>query len=180
MRMKQIIRKHSNKRIRAGFTLVELLVVVAIMTVVLSAVTIGVTSAMSQYRSAMRRSQTDILYSTLYESISSELRSATSIKVNEDTNVLESYHSEILNTSGAITNSLSNEDGTTTEGIICVGTHPVVSTSAYQDGVKAYIEPIVYDEDEEVFVVDLELKMDIGEGEEFVKSHTFKVHPLNY
>lgn len=176
------MKKSYNKKLNKGFTIAELLLVVAILSVVLSAITIGVSAAMRQYKSGMRRAQTDILYSTLYESICAELRSGSDYKVNEDTKELEHYHSRILNTTGNITTKNINEDGTISDdadGVIYFANIPLISTNAYQDGVKAHLEPITYDETEKLFTVELELIIDNGDGDEYVKAHTFKVNPLN-
>ena len=104
---------------RRGMTLTETLVALLIVSLVSMAVAVGVTSAIQVYHRSVEFSDTQVLFSTLTQAVTDELRYARDVEVREGTNDVTSFTSMNY---GAGCSFASDEKGQlTVKGRLLVG-----------------------------------------------------------
>ncbi len=139
--MKKIISKIKS---RAGFTLSEMLVTLAVMSLFSSAVLVGITTAFAVRRDSIIANDADILASMVADYITNELRTASKIDYkDEDGDGKSEYITYQSNESGFNKAALKldngrliiriESDGTLTDPSAAEKKYDVFSTAAYSD-----------------------------------------------
>lgn len=132
---------------RSGFTLTELLLAVAIMGILFSAIVAGVSSAAHIYRRSVALSDSQTLSSTLSNAVANELRYARNIRVTDGK---VSFDSDVFGAGVSIGDS-------SPAGRVMVGTasrqYALLSDSAYTSGLSA--SATVTDYTDGVFTVEI-------------------------
>lgn len=150
------------KKLRSnqGSSLTEMLVAIAVLSLLTLAVVTGITSSMPVYRDSTALSESSILASTLTQALQNELRYAREVQL--DGAALQSYTSPSFGVNVSIT------DG---GGRIQVGGSDLIGSGAYTTlsatAQIEYAEPFFY------------VVVDISNGEKIVRSVSFPVRPLN-
>ena len=155
--LKEKLRSHQ------GTTLVELLVAMAIMTILGGAITTGMLISARSYTNSVRSYEKDLLYSTLQYIISYELEYSTSITVDSSHQVVDvqaKTYGEKEYEDDEITRSfIADKNGRIVYAIEGDEEHeqPILSKNAYPDGMTAAIEPLTYDPETHYFHVVLSI-----------------------
>ena len=84
----------SSARRRAGFTLVEMLLTVLLMTIVLGGLTTLITAAVNVYSKVRVRSEADVLLSTAADAVAADLSTARNIQTEQDGTTIDSFYSD--------------------------------------------------------------------------------------
>ena len=169
-----------NKRnIQKGFTLVEMLCVVLLISLLSMGMVTGVSLAQRQFVKSMQRSQAPQLYTTLESLLTNELRYTTDITVDSNGTV-ETMYSTTYAIKESLTKIVSlDEDDQETSGYgeIAFGNggtyNKVLGSSAYPHGLGAIVS-ITYNGT--YFTVDLDVGSDTTGS---IVQDTFDVKPLN-
>lgn len=152
---------------RSGFTLTELLLSVAIMGFLFSAIVVGVNSAAHIYRRSVALSDSHTLVSTLSNAVANELRCARNVRVSNDE---ISFDSDVFGAGVSITDS-------SPAGRVMVGTdsrqYELLSDSAYTSGLSA--SAAVTDYTDGVFTV----KISVSGAELAERSTILNIRALN-
>lgn len=150
-------------RARRGTTLSEMLVAVAILSMVSLAITVGVSASLRVYRDSVMLSDTQTLASTLTQALMDDLRFAREIQTDSG---------------GGVTSYLSPKGGkdavvgVNDEGRITISGNELVGSGAYA-GLKAEVEGMTYDGET------VSLTLVIRSGDEDIRTVSVSVRPLN-
>ena len=165
------ISKQFAVRARSGFTLVEMLVTLAVVSMITVLLATGVSFAMNQYANTKSLSEAKILHSTLKSIISNELATTEEITLGaaseQGGRVLDSFHSkhysaESADEQGAGANKAgsqfkiigadSSSGDSSAYGEVALGAGddqskwvPLLSSAAYPYGLGAKVRAVYYD-----------------------------------
>lgn len=179
--MSTMIRKIKNSQ--SGFSLVEMLVVVLIVTISTVCLTMGIGFAMHSYHESRTQSSARMLVSTLKASIEHELMDTTTVTLGSGGKV-ESFFNRIYGDSSLMAVTV---DGATVTpvgvgeyGELYLGGDSdgrlLISSAAYSSyHLGARVVDFVYDAEKSVFSMTLEVAL----NGEVLESATFDVRPTN-
>lgn len=170
---------NNKKRIhQSGFTLIEMLCVVILVSLLSMGMATGVSLAQKEFKKSMQRAQAPQLFTTLESILTNELRYTTGFKAQGEN--IESFFSVTYALKKDLTSVVSvDEDGNVIDGYGQIAFKagetykPVLGQSAYPDGLGAKVHSITWTNNH--FTVDL----DIGSGTESYIREFFDVIPLN-
>lgn len=151
-------------RSRRGTSLVEMLAVLAIMTILGGAITTGMLISAQSYTKSVRGFEKDLLYSTLQYVISYELEYSTSITLDAATQEVvdvqaKTYGEEEYDEDEPICRSFIADNGRIVYALNSTNgwKQPILSQNAYPDGLTADIAPLTYDPENHYFHVVLSI-----------------------
>jgi len=149
-----------------GFTLIEMLAASLVLILLALILNTGLNTAMKSYRKMTAESETEVLLSSLTNTLSDELRYARDI-VTKENGDLDRY----LSVSYGRNTTLTVEDGQ-----LYANGKRVLASGAYGNGAYT-IESfeIKYDKDKEVFTVNLKVK----NAENISAEASLEIRPLN-
>ena len=167
-----------------GFSLIELLAAIVILSLVTGGLVTGVILSSNQYKESIRQSEASQLYNTISSLLTNELRFTNKISYKEGTtNEVEaiksvSYQIDESNLCKIYVLYESGYDAGDNYGRIALGDNDkknyLLGNAAYTNDLGAKIHSITYDTDN-MFTVEL----DIGYDTKTVIRQTFNVRPLN-
>lgn len=110
---------------KKGFSITEMLVVVAILSLLTVAISTSMTGAMTTYQTSVKHSESAVLTSTLTQTLNDELRYARDIEIEgtADTGKLKTYTSSVYGKDADI--------GVNTDGQVTVKSLPILGSGAY-------------------------------------------------
>ena len=164
-----------------GFSLIELLAAILILSLVSGGLVTGVVLSNKQYKSSIRQSEASELYNTISSLLNYELKLTNEIKLNGDKLVAFKSISYQIDESSLCNIYVLYESGYPAEGNygrIAFGNSDkknyLLGNAAYTNGLGAQLN-ITYDDTNKIFKVDL----DIGYDKISVIHKVFKVRSLN-
>ena len=172
------------KRRSKGFSLVELLAAILILSLVSGGLVTGILLSSNQYKNSMRQSEANELYNTISSLLTNELRFTNKIRYKTGTNEVEAFKSVSyqIDDENLCNIYILNDEGylTIKYGHIALGeidkkVNYLIGAAAYTNGLGAKIHGIKYDTTEKLFTVDL----DIGYNDKSIIRNTFNVRALN-
>ena len=178
--MKEAITIMNNK----GFSLIELLAAILILSLVTGGLVTGVVLSSNQYKESIRQSEASQLYNTISSLLTNELRFTNKISYKEGTNEVEaiksiSYQIDESNLCTIYVLYNSGFDAGDHYGMIALGDNEkknyLLGNAAYTNDLGAKICSITYNETQKLFTVDL----DIGYKDKSIIKNTFNVRALN-
>ena len=169
-----------------GFTMIELLAAILILSLVSGGLVTGVVMSNKQYKSSIRQSEASELYNTISSLLTNELRFTNEIRYKENSseNEIEAFKSisyqidestlckiYVLYSNGYVA-------GVDNYGQIAFGDEEkknyLLGNAAYTNGLGAKVN-ITYDEINRIFTV----KLDIGYKDKSIINQEFNVRALN-
>ena len=175
-----IMKKRSN-----GFSLIELLAAILILSLVTGGLVTGVVLSSNQYKNSIRQSEASELYNTISSLLSNELRFTNKIRYKENTNEIEAFKSVSyqIDESSLCKIYILYESGFEARdkyGLIALGDNErknhLLGNAAYTNDLGAKIHRITYDDTNKLFTVDL----DIGYKDKSIIRNKFNVRALNW
>lgn len=173
------------KRRSKGFSLVELLAAILILSLVSGGLVTGIILSSNQYKNSMRQSEANELYNTISSLLTNELRFTNKIRYKTGTNEVEAFKSVSyqIDDENLCNIYVLNDEGylTIKYGHIALGeinknnVNYLIGAAAYTNGLGAKIHGIKYDTTEKLFTVDL----DIGYNDKSIIRNIFNVRALN-
>ena len=157
-----------------GFSLIELLAAILILSLVTGGLVTGVILSSNQYKESIRQSEASQLYNTISSLLTNELRFTNKISYKEGTtNEVEaiksvSYQIDESNLCKIYVLYESGYDAGDNYGRIALAT--------YTNDLGAKIHSITYDRTQKLFTVDL----DIGYNDKSIIRNEFNVRALNW
>ena len=141
---------NNKKRIhQSGFTLIEMLCVVILVSLLSMGMATGVSLAQKEFKKSMQRAQAPQLFTTLESILTNELRYTTGFKAQEGN--VESFFSVTYALKKDLTSVVSvDEDGNVINGYGQIAFKagetykPVLGQSAYPDGLGAKVTSITW------------------------------------
>ena len=180
--MKEAITIMNNK----GFSLIELLAAILILSLVTGGLVTGVVLSSNQYKESIRQSEASQLYNTISSLLTNELRFTNKISYKEGTtNEVEaiksiSYQIDESNLCKFYVLFESGFPAGDSYGRIALGDDDkknyLLGNAAYTNDLGAKIHSITYDRTQELFTVVL----DIGYKDKSIIRNTFNVRALNW
>ena len=168
-----------------GFSLIELLAAIVILSLVTGGLVTGVILSSNQYKESIRQSEASELYNTISSLLTNELRFTNKISYKEGTtNEVEaiksvSYQIDESNLCKIYVLYESGYDAGDDYGRIALGDNDkknyLLGNAAYTNDLGAKIHSITYDEISKLFTVDL----DIGYKDKSIIRNKFNVRALN-
>lgn len=168
-----------------GFSLIELLAAIVILSLVTGGLVTGVILSSNQYKESIRQSEASQLYNTISSLLTNELRFTNKISYKEGTNEVEaiksiSYQIDESNLCKIYILYESGYDAGNNYGRIALGDNDkknyLLGNAAYTNDLGAKIHSIRYDSTSELFTVDL----DIGYKDKSIIRNKFNVRALNW
>ena len=169
-----------------GFSLIELLAAIVILSLVTGGLVTGVILSSNQYKESIRQSEAIQLYNTISPLLTNELRFTNKISYKEGTtNEVEaiksvSYQIDESNLCKIYVLYESGYDAGDDYGRIALGDNDkknyLLGNAAYTNDLGAKIHSITYDEINKLFTVDL----DIGYKDKSIIRNKFNVRALNW
>lgn len=164
-----------------GFSLIELLATILILSLVSGGIVTGVMLSNKQYKSSIRQSEASELYNTISSLLNYELKLTNEVKLDADKLVAFKSISYQIDESSLCNIYVLYESGYTAGdnyGQIAFGNDDkknyLLGNAAYTNGLGAKLN-ITYSETNKMFMVDL----DIGYDTKSVIHQTFNVRALN-
>ena len=180
--MKEAITIMNNK----GFSLIELLAAILILSLVTGGLVTGVILSSNQYKESIRQSEASQLYNTISSLLTNELRFTNKISYKEGTtNEVETIKSVSyqIDESNLCKIYVLYESGFPADGNygrIALGDNDkknyLLGNAAYTNDLGAKIHSITYDRTQKLFTVDL----DIGYNDKSIIRNEFNVRALNW
>ena len=168
-----------------GFSLIELLAAILILSLVTGGLVTGVILSSNQYKESIRQSEASQLYNTISSLLTNELRFTNKISYKEGTtNEVEaiksvSYQIDESNLCKIYVLYESGYDAGDNYGRIALGDNDkknyLLGNAAYTNDLGAKIHSITYDRTQKLFTVDL----DIGYNDKSIIRNEFNVRALN-
>ncbi len=169
-----------------GFSLIELLAAIVILSLVTGGLVTGVILSSNQYKESIRQSEASELYNTISSLLTNELRFTNKISYKEGTtNEIEaiksvSYQIDESNLCKIYVLYESGYDAGDDYGRIALGDNDkknyLLGNAAYTNDLGAKIHSITYDEISKLFTIDL----DIGYKDKSIIRNKFNVRALNW
>ena len=168
-----------------GFSLIELLAAIVVLSLVTGGLVTGVILSSNQYKESIRQSEASQLYNTISSLLTNELRFTNKISYKEGTNEVEaiksvSYQIDESNLCKIFVLYESGFDAGDNYGRIALGDNDkknyLLGNAAYTNDLGAKIHRITYDETQKLFTVDL----DIGYKDKSIIRNKFNVRALNW
>ena len=169
-----------------GFSLIELLAAIVILSLVTGGLVTGVILSSNQYKESIRQSEASQLYNTICSLLTNELRFTNKISYKEGTtNEVEaiksvSYQIDESNLCKIFVLYESGYDAGDDYGRIALGDNDkknyLLGNAAYTNDLGAKIHSITYDDTNKLFTVDL----DIGYKDKSIIRNKFNVRALNW
>lgn len=168
-----------------GFSLIELLAAILILSLVTGGLVTGVVLSSNQYKESIRQSEASQLYNTISSLLTNELRFTNKISYKEGTNEVEaiksiSYQINESNLCKILVLYESGFPAGDNYGRIAFGDNNnknyLLGNAAYTNDLGAKIHSITYDNTQKLFTVDL----DIGYKDKSIIRNTFNVRALNW
>lgn len=164
-----------------GFSLIELLATILILSLVSGGIVTGVMLSNKQYKSSIRQSEASELYNTISSLLNYELKLTNEVKLDADKLVAFKSISYQIDESSLCNIYVLYESGYPagdSYGRIAFGNNDkknyLLGNAAYTNGLGAKLN-ITYSETNKMFMVDL----DIGYDTKSVIHQTFNVRALN-
>lgn len=168
-----------------GFSLIELLAAIVVLSLVTGGLVTGVILSSNQYKESIRQSEASQLYNTISSLLTNELRFTNKISYKEGTNEVEaiksvSYQIDESNLCKIFVLYESGFDAGDNYGRIALGDDDkknyLLGNAAYTNDLGAKIHSITYDDTNKLFTVDL----DIGYKDKSIIRNNFNVRALNW
>lgn len=168
-----------------GFSLIELLAAIVVLSLVTGGLVTGVILSSNQYKESIRQSEASQLYNTISSLLTNELRFTNKISYKEGTNEVEaiksvSYQIDESNLCKIFVLYESGFDVGGNYGRIAFGDDDkknyLLGNAAYTNDLGAKIHSITYDDTNKLFTVDL----DIGYKDKSIIRNNFNVRALNW
>lgn len=168
-----------------GFSLIELLAAIVVLSLVTGGLVTGVILSSNQYKESIRQSEASQLYNTISSLLTNELRFTNKISYKEGTNEVEaiksvSYQIDESNLCKIFVLYESGFDAGGNYGRIAFGDDDkknyLLGNAAYTNDLGAKIHSITYDDTNKLFTVDL----DIGYKDKSIIRNNFNVRALNW
>lgn len=169
-----------------GFSLIELLAAILILSLVTGGLVTGVILSSNQYKESIRQSEASQLYNTISSLLTNELRFTNKISYKEGTtNEVEaiksvSYQIDESNLCKIYVLYESGYDAGENYGRIALGDNDkknyLLGNATYTNDLGAKIHSITYDRTQKLFTVDL----DIGYNDKSIIRNEFNVRALNW
>ena len=169
-----------------GFSLIELLAAILILSLVTGGLVTCVILSSNQYKESIRQSEASQLYNTISSLLTNELRFTNKISYKEGTtNEVEaiksvSYQIDESNLCKIYVLYESGYDAGDNYGRIALGDNDkknyLLGNAAYTNDLGAKIHSITYDRTQKLFTVDL----DIGYNDKTIIRYEFNVRALNW
>lgn len=158
---------------REGLTLVEMLAAVAILVLLALILNTGLQMAVHSYRAMVAQSETELLLSTLADTLADELRYASDVITSGD-DALVSYTSDSFGTDTAL--RVDAGDGKVYADSSQGAGQRVLPDGAYGSGGRYEVEPVTIKYDAPIFTLSLSVKEKDGS---IGAAATIKVRCLN-
>ena len=168
-----------------GFSLIELLAAIVVLSLVTGGLVTGVILSSNQYKESIRQSEASQLYNTISSLLTNELRFTNKISYKEGTNEVEaiksvSYQIDESNLCKIYVLYESGYPAGNDYGRIALGDNDkknyLLGNATYTNDLGAKIHSITYDEISKLFTVDL----DIGYKDKSIIRNKFNVRALNW
>lgn len=168
-----------------GFSLIELLAAILILSLVSAGLVTGIILSNNQYKDSIRQSEASELYNTISSLLTNELKYTNQVELKAGTNKVEafksiSYQIDESNLCKIYVLYESGFDAGGNYGRIAFGDDDkknyLLGNAAYTNDLGAKIHSITYDDTNKLFTVDL----DIGYKDKSIIRNNFNVRALNW